>query len=1228
MLSRRTVCILILLALILPLTSLTFPQPQTGTVRNAEPPAVADLPNLHIGIGEYHDFWWHLNDYLHNWLDNYLHYVESILRERIGCYTNDIPEWLQPKPLIPLAYASTDWGITSTGSTSYPSTNVGNTTAGGNSIATNRITCLSVTLSNPGTAKSISYYTDVNNGDVKVGIYDDSGGYPYNLLVGPVENTVGTVGTWITVTITNTYLGSGTYWICANTGDTGALQYTAVASTKYDSLTYSSAWPNPESSSNFLSSSSIRISLYLTYVQIEGYTKGTLVQYTGATTADGAVSSFKFYTHTGAASDKFVMAFYNDSAGSPNQRLWYSSISGTGSASTTWNTVTYASGTTDNSWAGALTQNAYYWFMWQWDNTDSGPSYAAGSANTGIYLAQAYGTLLSTWSGGTLSTENWSMYLTYSTTQDYPKSVADTLGAVDALGRNFGAKRSTPDSTLVTDLVSKLRNVPTSIADIQSIVDSLSRNLAGGRTLTDTLTLVDALIKGAGKPLTEALIGTDTLALRYIGQRALTDILAFTDSLTRLRDVPKTLTDSLSITDLLSKVLTAQRTFTEIFALSDSLAYLRNVPTSISDALAILDNLGRTYIGQRTNTDILVLADQLAHTTGKPLTETVSLADLLSRALVAQRNPAETIQLSDILSHLIGKPLTDIITESDALTRSYVGLRSASDIDTLIGTLSIGVGKPLAENLIVSDLLSRFFIGQINLSDTLTISDALAHLIGKQASDLIAIVDSLSRGYIGARSNTDIMTFTDQLTHEIGKPLIDTSQLSDSLLRSLIASRGNTDILTLGDLLTHDIGKPFTDSFTFTDTLLRELMASRSATDITVLSDQLDHLIGKPLAENLLLSDLMGRLFAGQRTFTDVLDVSDLLQRNYVGLRSLTDILQFTDALSTSKFLSATLAEQLQFTDALLRQYFGMRAPTDILTLTDSLLKSFGTNPTDALTLTDTLMKSSRFQFTDALTFLDNLNRLYRGQAVLPESITVTDVLSRQYGAQRALSEILTITENLAAVYTSGGGPTTITINIQDLFNLGDLISKLVTPSSFGVTGGTSGPIAPLVQIQLAAIPRIATLDYITANPMSVQLFLFKPSSILQVIFTATNGNRVSQTVDIFFNITLDGKPYMTTPKAQQVLDPGVPTNVYSWLLVDQPGTYQIIPHAEASPPQTGFSTVTLPTQTVTVEPWQIWITTIILWGMILGPIVVVAIMLTRHMLARRKEAKEEAEST
>ena len=54
-----------------------------------------------------------------------------------------------------------------------------------------------------------------------------------------------------------------------------------------------------------------------------------------------------------------------------------------------------------------------YWLAWQWNSANAGPSYTLGSANSGDYLAQAYGAFPASWTGGTLSTENWSLYATY-----------------------------------------------------------------------------------------------------------------------------------------------------------------------------------------------------------------------------------------------------------------------------------------------------------------------------------------------------------------------------------------------------------------------------------------------------------------------------------------------------------------------------------------------------------------------------------------------------------------------------------------------------------------------------------------------------------------------------------------------------------------------------------------------------------------------------------------------
>jgi len=163
----------------------------------------------------------------------------------------------------------------------------------------------------------------------------------------------------------------------------------------------------------------------ITYIQVKGYTKGTRVQFTDPTGAP--VTSFSFYTHVGGAGDHFTLALYDDSGGNPNHLLWYSPS--TGSASTTWNVLTEGTGTRTNGWAATLINGAYYWLMWQWDNVDTGPSYAVGGANTGIYLAQAYGTLSSTWAGGTLSTENWSEYATYTATL----AITDSGSGSDAL---------------------------------------------------------------------------------------------------------------------------------------------------------------------------------------------------------------------------------------------------------------------------------------------------------------------------------------------------------------------------------------------------------------------------------------------------------------------------------------------------------------------------------------------------------------------------------------------------------------------------------------------------------------------------------------------------------------------------------------------------------------------------------------------------------------------------
>ena len=575
------------------------PQNQTGTQSSAQSP-IFPAPR---GRGPYTPFF-----------DAVLQSVQDLMQ----------PAYMRLRGWgIPAASAtSANFGVTSTGSTSYP-TNIQyvdscpTATAGWN----DRIYAVPITPTVSMTISSIGVNiqaTGSGSPHIRVGVYNVSTN-PTTLIAQSASTSITATG-WLDVALTSSayLLGGGSYALGTET-DTAStnlcyLNQVAPLIGWYETYTYGS-FPSTYSSTG---GSQYLVYFRVTYTQIEGYTKGTRVQYTGATTGNGAVSSFSFYTHTGAAGDHFIASLYSDllaptrvqgptsgawssgtsftitlgaaptngntliatigiylngavpsvnsisqtgaswtcviaitgthvrseiwiasgvsgagtlitvnlsgatggisggkvaeysnlrassvdktassigasssgdtgttaattqanellvgsimddnggqsaptngfsmtpSSGAnypylekivsstgtansgvtigasadwagciatflagpaPYQRLWYSAS--TGSANTTWNVVTYASGTTDNGWAGALTQNAYYWFTWQWDNVASGPSYAAGSANSGIFLAQTYGTLLSTWSGGTLSAENWSMYLTLNLT--------------------------------------------------------------------------------------------------------------------------------------------------------------------------------------------------------------------------------------------------------------------------------------------------------------------------------------------------------------------------------------------------------------------------------------------------------------------------------------------------------------------------------------------------------------------------------------------------------------------------------------------------------------------------------------------------------------------------------------------------------------------------------------------------------------------------------------------
>jgi len=311
-------------------------------------------------------------------------------------------------PSIPEAHANPGtFGLTSTGSTSYPTSYVGDHSTGTGAGAAGYLHAKKFTLTAPATLTKIGVYS-IAAGNVKVGLYADSAGYPGALLISPVASAV-TANQYNDVSVGPYYLDAGSYWLATIFDTNGVMSYIAGGATGeyyHDNPPsgYPSPWPDPFYSGATGNADSWK--LYGVTVAIKGYIKGTKATLTETATSFDKIS---FYSHS--ATGNVRLAIFDNA--SPKALIWESAS--TALSANAWVDVTITGVT--NKAAGT------YWLCWQYDNVASAPSYTAGSAGDGFYKAQAYGAYPSTISGETSSSEKWSVYITYST------NVAPTNGA-------------------------------------------------------------------------------------------------------------------------------------------------------------------------------------------------------------------------------------------------------------------------------------------------------------------------------------------------------------------------------------------------------------------------------------------------------------------------------------------------------------------------------------------------------------------------------------------------------------------------------------------------------------------------------------------------------------------------------------------------------------------------------------------------------------------------------
>lgn len=162
-----------------------------------------------------------------------------------------------------------------------------------------------------------------------------------------------------------------------------------------------------------------------------------------------------WYSHSsldnpwGGGSTSYTEFVYNlrmtyNSTELPNSKLV--DCPSTAASAAAWATVNISSCTPTSL---SLTPDDY-WLGLQWDSASNGPSYTAGAAGSGSWIAQAYGAFPATWTGGASTAEDWSIYATYTQRPSQPITISSVVG-----GATFSISGCNPNpATIVNDGVS------------------------------------------------------------------------------------------------------------------------------------------------------------------------------------------------------------------------------------------------------------------------------------------------------------------------------------------------------------------------------------------------------------------------------------------------------------------------------------------------------------------------------------------------------------------------------------------------------------------------------------------------------------------------------------------------------------------------------------------------------------------------------------------------------
>ena len=509
-----------------------------------------------------------------------------------------------------------------------------------------------------------------------------------------------------------------------------------------------------------------------------------------------------------------------------------------------------------------------------------------------------------------------------------------------------------------------------------------------------------------------------------------------TDSVTRLREVPRSITeDAITIDQTLARLLAATRPINESSITSGE---------TLTRLLAALRSINESSLTSGETLARILGANRL-------ITESsISIDEALTRLLAATRPINETsISINQTLTRILGalRSITEgSLTSGETLTRLLAATRPINEPSISIGetlTRVLGATRTINESSIsVGETLTRILGALRSITESsITINDSVTGFAGRFKTiteDAITIDDSVTRiQNIIKTINESAVTIGETLTRILAatRPITESSvSVGETLTRILGALRTITEgSITVDETLTRILGALRSISeaaITIDDDVTgdHQLGTITITEDAITINDNVTRIqnIMKTITESTItIDDTLVRILGALRTINEPsISTNDSVTRLLAALRNSIENVTINDTVTRIQNIIKTITESTVTIDETLARIFGaLRTINESsISTNDSITRLFETlrNPTDNVTINDTVIRilnSIRTINESTVTINDTLVRIFGALRTINESsISTNDSVTRLLAALRNPTDDVTINDTVTRI--------------------------------------------------------------------------------------------------------------------------------------------------------------------------------------------------------------------